>query len=50
MWINKCRSIFQRIAQSSVAKYLMLVLVMLVLFWGIMEADGANVTFVYNNF
>lgn len=50
MWKNKCQSILQKLQQNSFVRYIIMVLMILILFWGIMEADGANVTFVYNNF
>lgn len=50
MWMNRFLSIMQKLKNSVIGEYLLLVLVLLVLAWGFMEADGANVSFVYNNF
>lgn len=50
MWTSRWQSILQKAVRSSAAKYVITVAALLALFWGIMEADGANVSFVYNNF
>lgn len=50
MWISRLQNILQKVKESSVGQYILLVIVMIVLLWGFMEADGANVSFVYNNF
>lgn len=50
MLIDRLQSFMQRIKTSSVGQYVWLVALMLLLFWGFMAADGANVSFVYNNF
>lgn len=50
MWISRFQNFIQKLKASSIGQYLVLVLVLGVLFWGFMAADGANVSFVYNNF
>ncbi len=50
MWMSRFQSIMLKLKSSAVGQYLLLVIVLLVLAWGFMEADGANVSFVYNNF
>lgn len=48
--MSRFQSILLKLKSSVVGQYLLLVIVLLVLAWGFMEADGANVSFVYNNF
>ena len=50
MWINRFLNTFQKFRKSSIGQYILLVAVLLLILWGFMEADGANVSFVYNNF
>lgn len=50
MWMSRFQSIMQKLVNSAIGQYLFLVIVLLILAWGFMEADGANVSFVYNNF